>query len=77
MTDLIKVELRNVNHPFAYLIHKQKNHQSQHENQMRTLLKPILRQGNLSEQIEDGSTRQMVYCNEKLSEIVGAVFTLL
>lgn len=40
-------------------------------------MKPMLRQGNLSEQMEDGTTRQMVYCDEKLSQIVGAVFTLL
>lgn len=32
MTDQIKVELRDVNHPFAYLMHKQRNHQSQHDN---------------------------------------------
>jgi len=49
MTDRIKVELRDVNHPFAFLVHKQRNQTSQNQTQINSLLKPMFRDKNLSE----------------------------
>ena len=49
MEDNIKVELRDANHPFAYLMHKkQRNCHSQHQGK-QGLDKPIFRGNNLSE----------------------------
>ena len=78
MHDQIKVELRDVNHPFAYLVHKNRNNAgSQNQQQISSIMKPVFRDKNLSEQIQNGATRQMIYCNDKLAKIVKAVFTIL
>ena len=68
MEDNIKVELRDANHPFAYLVHKKRAGATLSQCQGKySLDKPIFRNNTLSEHMEDCTSRQMIYDDEKLS----------
>lgn len=69
MTDQIIVELRDVNHPFAYLVHHKQRpaNQSGHQNKI-CIDKLMFRENDAqSEQNQDSAMRQMVYDSEKLA----------